>query len=172
MNDRRTQSLFIILCTLFVLNAFSCKSVPPVDTSHTDKQFIEVVKAQTEVITTGKDVESTIGDIKTITDDAKVSGEIPKEKVITLIKYVDQSAEQIKQHNEKVKELNKEIITLEESRINDNKEHAIKIDSLETTIKKLEPYKHRFIVACLILAFIGILIAGYVFLKVKKLLFF
>jgi len=98
-----------------------CRTCPSsVDTTKTDILQADISQTQTDLTATGKDVETSITIIKTITDDAKDSGEIPKEKVATLIKYVDQSAAQIKAHNEIIAGLNKQITAYNKSRISDN----------------------------------------------------
>jgi len=109
--------LFIVFSAFIV----GCRTCPAsVDTNKTDTLQTEIAQTQTDLTATGKDTENTITIIKTITDDAKDSGEIPKEKVVTLIKYIDQSAAQIKAHNEIIAGLNKQITAYNKSRISDN----------------------------------------------------
>lgn len=109
--------LLVLFVSLLVLTG--CTTVAPIDTSKTDGAYVDVIDAETEVIISGKDVESTIAGIKVITDDAKVSGEIPKDKTVMLIQYVDRSATQIKEHNDKIKVLASNIAMLEKSRVAD-----------------------------------------------------
>ena len=126
--------LLVLFVSLLVLTG--CTTIAPIDTSKTDGAYVDVIDAQTEVIISGKDVESSIDGIKVITDGAKESGIITKDKTVTLIKYVDRSAEQIKAHNETIKVLSGKISTLEKSRIDDNKKASGIISGLQKDLDK------------------------------------
>lgn len=157
----RKSSLFLLSALLFA----SCRTVPPVvvSTPETDKLAVET-------IVQGKDLESTISDIKTITDTAKETGSISKPDTVKIIEYVDKSAGQ-------VSALNAKLLAAESSRASDNKKNAGIISGLNTAIaerdkeiKKLISYRYRFFVSCAIIAVIALLIAVYIFLRIKKLL--
>ena len=84
-----------------------CKTVPVViDTTETDSIAVEA-------IVQGKDLESTIDNIKDITDTAKETGVITEKETVKIIEYVDKASGQ-------VKELNAKLIDLEKSRKEDN----------------------------------------------------
>jgi hypothetical protein len=65
MYARTTQSLFIILCALFVFNAMSCRSVPSIvpdngngaNTVRTD--IATITEGQTELAVTGNQITNT-----------------------------------------------------------------------------------------------------------------
>ena len=120
MNGTSKGLFYILLCGLLVSFVSSCRTVPSIDTSKTDLIGVDVMQTQTEIATSGKDLATTIDDIKAITDDAKVSGEISKEKVIKVVEYVDKSAGQVKALNETIAKQTGQISTLEKSRITDN----------------------------------------------------
>ena len=102
-----------------------CKTVPIViDTNQTDE-------IATETIVKGKDLESTISDIKAITDDAKQSGSINTQNTIKIIEYVDTASDQ-------VKDLNRKILDLEKSRKIDNAVFGKTIGTLSSKIETLE----------------------------------
>lgn len=123
------KNVILLIVSVFIFA--SCRTVPiALDTSKTDKLFVDVIDTQSKVVDTGNEVASTIENIKDITDDAKTTGEISKEKVVTLIKYVDRSAEQIKEHNTIVNDLTRKIIELERYRISDN-ENASKVIAIK-----------------------------------------
>ena len=171
MNEWGKYVLGVLLCcACLVSNA--CRTLPSVDTSKTDGLFVDVIDTQTKVVDTGNDVEKTIVNIKVITDDAKGTGEIPKDKIVTLIKYVDHSSEQIKAHNEIVKDLTGKITELEKSRQEDNGKYAKQIDDMSKNINKLKPFRSRFFVASGVILLLVLAIAVYIVLKVKKLLIF
>ena len=162
------RKLLIILACLFAL--VGCTTVAPIDTSKTDGAYVDVIDAQTEVIISGKDVESIIEGIKVITDDAKVSGEIPKDKTVTLIQYVDRSAAQIKAHNETVKVLSGKISTLEKSRIDDNKKSSGIISGLQKDLDKAKAKAGIYFKWAAIASIIAIGLAAIMFLpKLLKL---
>ena len=97
------KRLLILLPVLLL----SCKTVPVViDTTETDSIAVEA-------IVQGKDLESTIDDIKDITDTAKETGVITEKETVKIIEYVDKASGQ-------VKELNSKLIDLEKSRKEDN----------------------------------------------------
>ena len=101
----------------------SCKTMPVViDTIETDK-------IATDTIVSGKDLETTINDIKVITDYAKQTGEIKQPEKI--IEYVDKASGQVAQ-------LNGKILDLERSRKYDNKKHAEIIASFSAQIAELK----------------------------------
>lgn len=161
----------LLLACLFAFTLGSCKTIPAIDTSKTDALFFYVIETQTEVITTGNDVANTIDDIKAITDDAKATGEIPKEKVITLSKYVDQSAEQIKAHNAVVKTLTGKITELERSRINDNSNASKVIADKQSEIDREKIKASIFFRWALIATGIALVLAGMLWLpKVLKII--
>ena len=113
------KRLLFLSCLLLA----SCKTMPAViDTIETDK-------IATDTIVSGKDLETTIGDIKAITDNAKLTGEIKQpEKVI---EYVDKASGQVAQ-------LNGKILDLESSRKDDNKRHAEIIATFSAQIADLK----------------------------------
>ena len=101
----------------------SCKTMPVViDTIETDK-------IATDTIVSGKDLETTINDIKVITDYAKQTGEIKQPEKI--IEYVDKASGQVAQ-------LNGKIFDLENSRKDDNKKHAEIIASFSAQVAELK----------------------------------
>lgn len=113
------KRLLFLSCLLLV----SCKTMPVViDTIETDK-------IATDTIVSGKDLETTIGDIKAITDDAKLTGEIKQTDKV--IEYVDKASGQVSQ-------LNGKILDLENSRKDDNKNHAEIITSFSAQIADLK----------------------------------
>jgi len=122
------------------------------------------MQTQTEIVSTGNDVANTIDDIKAITDGAKVTGEIPKEKVVTLIKYVDQSAEQIKAHNAVVKTLTGKISELERSRIADNSSASKAIADKQSEIDREKIKASIFFRWALIATGIALVLAGILWL--------
>ena len=172
MKNETKKSGVIVLYILCVLFAFiSCQTVTPIDTSKTDVLFVDVIETQTEVVSTGNNIANTIGDIKAITDDAKVTGEIPKEKVVTLIKYVDQSEEQIKAHNAVVKTLTGKITELERLRIADNSNASKAIADKQGEIDKEKIKASIFFRWALIASGIALALAGIMFLpKLLKLI--
>jgi len=171
MNETAKRSCMLLLACMFAFTLGSCKTIPAIDTSKTDGLFVDVIETQTEVITTGNDVANTIDDIKAITDDAKVTGEIPNEKVVTLIKYVDQSAEQIKAHNAVVKTLSGKITELERSRIIDNSNASKVIADKQGEIDKEKIKASIFFRWALIATGIALALAGIMFLpKLLKLI--
>ena len=162
------KKIFILLICFALV---SCHSVPAIDTTKTDLLAIDVMETQTEIVSTGKDVEATISDIKEITDEAKTTGEIPKEKVTTLIKYVDLSAEQIKKHNEKTEKLTKKISELERSRIIDNSQNAKAIADKETQYQRDKVKASIFLKWALIATVCALVLAGFLFWpKIKTIL--
>lgn len=129
------KNIILLIVSVFILA--SCHTVPvALDTLKTDKLFVDVIDTQSKVVDTGNEVASTIDKVKDITDDAKTTGEIPKEKVVTLIKYVDQSSEQMKAHNATVTDLTSKITALERSRISDNEDASKVIASKQNEIDK------------------------------------
>lgn len=113
------KRLLLLSCLLLA----SCKTMPAViDTIETDKKA-------TDTIVSGKDLETTIGDIKEITDDAKLTGEIKQPGRI--IEYVDKASGQVAQ-------LNYKILDLESSRKDDNKRHAEIIATFSAQIADLK----------------------------------
>lgn len=169
MNGRNEKLVLVVLLCLFAFN--SCRTVTSIDTSKTDEKFIDVIDSQTEVITSGKEIENTIDDIKVITDDAKATGEIPKDKVHTIIKYVDLSSEQIKDHNEKIKVLIGKITDLERSRITDNLEASKLIADKQTEIDKSKIKASIFFKWALIATVLALVLAGILWLpKLLKLI--
>ena len=122
------KRLLILLPVLLL----SCKTVPAViDTSETDS-------IAAETIVQGKDLESTIDDIKDITDTAKETGVITEKETVKIIEYVDKASGQ-------VKELNEKLIDLEKSRKEDNLKSGNVISKItnelivsrETALKRL-----------------------------------
>lgn len=138
-----------------------CKSVPtPIDTNKTDGIAVET-------IVNGKDLEKTIDDIKTITEDAKNAGVIAKKDTPRVIEYVDKSARQVKQ-------LNAQLLSLEKSRKDDNKKMGDMINSqavvISTLKSKYEAARLALVVSFAVNIVLLILIVGYIIIKVKKLL--
>ena len=171
MNETANRGCMLLFACLFAFTLGSCKTIPTIDTSKTDALFVDVIETQTEVITTGNDVANTIDDIKAITDDAKVTGEIPNEKVVTLIKYVDQSAEQIKAHNAVVKTLTTQITELERSRITDNTDASKAISEKQGEIDREKIKASIFFRWALIATGIALVLAGILWLpKLLKLI--
>lgn len=171
MNETAKRGCMLLLACLFTFTLGSCKTITAIDTSKTDSLFVDVIETQTEVITTGNDVANTIDDIKAITDDAKVTCEIPKEKVITLIKYVDQSAEQIKAHNAVAKTLADKITDLERSRIDDNSNTFKVIAEKQGEIDRQKTKASIFFRWALIATVIAFVLAGILWLpKLLKML--
>ena len=171
MNEPAKRGIMLLSACLLALVLGSCRTVPAIDTSKTDALFVDVIETQAEVITTGSDVANTIDDIKAITDDAKATGEIPKEKVITLIKYVDQSAEQIKAHNAVVKTLTDKITDLERSRITDNSNASKVIADKQGEIDREKIKASIFFRWALIATGIALVLAGILWLpKLLKLI--
>jgi len=117
----------------------SCRTVPTIiDTPETDLKSVSVMQAQTEIVSTGKDLQSSIATIKVITDEAKSTGEIPKEKVQTVIKYVDNSAMQIEKLNIQIQDQTKNIAELEQSRIKDNTDFGKELSELTKNNQELK----------------------------------
>lgn len=126
---------YLLLIPLII----SCKTAPTIiDTPKTDLKAVDVMQAQTEIVSTGKDLQSSIATIKVITDEAKSTGEIPKEKVQTVIKYVDNSAMQIEKLNIQIQDQTKNIAELEQSRIQDNSIFVTELSKRNTENQKLK----------------------------------
>ena len=171
MNETAKRSIMLLCSCLFAFTLGSCKTIPAIDTSKTDGLFVDVIETQTEVITTGNDVANTIDNIKTITDDAKATGEIPKEKIITLIKYVDQSAEQISEHIENIKKLTRQNNELNKSRILDTSNASKVIADKQGEIDREKMKASIFFRWALIATGIALALAGIMFLpKLLKLI--
>ena len=122
------KRLLILLPVLLL----SCKTVPVViDTTEADSIAVEA-------IVQGKDLGSTIDDIKDITDTAKETGVITEKETVKIIEYVDKASGQ-------VKELNAKLIDLEKSRKEDNLKSGNVISKItnelivsrETALKRL-----------------------------------
>jgi len=162
-------ALLLIVFSAFIIGCRTCPA--SVDTTKTDTLQTEIAQTQTDLTDTGKDTETTITIIKTITDDAKVTGEIPKEKVVTLIKYVDQSAAQIKAHNEIIAGLNKQITAYNKSRISDNLSASLIIADKENKYHAEKNKSSGLLKWALIASFIALVLACILFLpKLIKIL--
>lgn len=171
MNGRNERTILaMVICYLcFILG--SCRTVPAIDTSKTDLLGIDVMQTQTEIATSGKDLESTIDDIKAITDDAKVTGDIPKEKVVKVIEYVDKSASQVKALNEMISKQTGKISTLEKSRITDNADSSKAIADKQNEVDKAKIKASIFLRWALISTGIALVFAGILwFPKLLKLI--
>ena len=135
-----------------------CKTVPVViDTTETDSIAVEA-------IVQGKDLESTIDNIKDITDTAKETGVITEKETVKIIEYVDKASGQ-------VKELNAKLIDLEKSRKEDNLKSGNVITQItneligsrETALKRL----NTIIILSSILALLIVSGILYVIIKLK-----
>ena len=135
-----------------------CKTVPVViDTTETDSIAVEA-------IVQGKDLESTIDNIKDITDTAKETGVITEKETVKIIEYVDKASGQ-------VKELNAKLIDLEKSRKEDNLKSGNVISKItneliasrETALKRL----NAIIILSSILALLIVSGILYVIIKLK-----
>lgn len=128
--------MFIILSIVLLAG---CLSVPAtIDTSKTDTLAVDVMKAQTEIVSTGKDLQASIETVKVITDEAKTTGEIQKYQVQTVIKYVDNSAMQIEKLNIQIQDQTKNIAELEQSRIKDNTDFGKELSELTKNNQELK----------------------------------
>lgn len=67
---------------------------------------------QTEIASTGATVAGDIATVKEITDVAKITGEIPKESVPTVIKYVDKAHDDVAELNKLIEKQTKNISTM------------------------------------------------------------
>jgi len=158
--SRKRMFLAFLSCgALFAL--VSCKTVTTaIDTSNTDKLAIET-------IVQGKDLEATITDIKTITDNAKETGEISKPDTVKIIEYVDKSKTQ-------VTELNTKLLASETSRIEDNKKMGNTINEQASTISSLKDQrdaaKKWLFISLIINAVLILFTTIYIILKLKKLI--
>lgn len=161
----------ILLCTLCFLFA-GCASAPSIiDTSKTDLLGVDVMQTQTDIAVSGKDIASTIDDLKVITDSAKETGEIPKEKVVKVIEYVDRSASQVKTLNETISKHTGQITSLEKSRITDNANASKVIAEKQTEIDKQKIKASIFLRWALIATGIALVLAGILWLpKLLKLI--
>ena len=164
MNGRNERTILaMVICYLcFILG--SCRTVPAIDTSKTDLLGVDVMQTQTEIVFTGKDLESTIDDIKTLTDDAKVTGEIQKDKVIKVVEYVDKSVVQVKALNEMISKQTGQISTLEKSRITDNSVASKAIADKQGEIDKEKIKASIFFRWALIATVIALALAGILWL--------
>jgi hypothetical protein len=117
----------------------SCRTVPTIiDTPETDLKSVSVMQAQTEIVSTGKDLQASIESVKVITDEAKTTGEIQKYQVQTVIKYVDNSAMQIEKLNIQIQDQTKNIAELEQSRIKDNTDFGKELSELTKNNQELK----------------------------------
>ena len=117
----------------------SCKTAPVIfDTHETDLKSFDVIQAQNEITSTGNELQSSIATVKVITDEAKSTGDIPKEKVQTVIKYVDNSAMQIEKLNIQIQDQTKNIAELEQSRIKDNTTFGKELSELTKNNQELK----------------------------------
>lgn len=134
----------IIICACLVFA--SCASTPAPSVSAT----------QTEIATTGATLTGDIATVKEITDKAKTTGEISKQDLPVVIKYVDKSAEEVKTLNALIAKHTGELV--EQSKV---------IGQLQVEVTKYKPYRERFFVLAIICVLI---IAGFVALKLRKVL--
>jgi hypothetical protein len=161
MNGRNAKTVLVILCGVFIVAISSCATVPvSIDTHETDK-------LATETIVQSKDLESTISDIKVITDKAKESGEISKPDTVKIIEYVDKSKTQ-------AVELNAKLLASEKSRKADNEKMGNIINEQESTISVLEnkyrSAKNIMVISIAVNVLFSLCLAGYIILKLKKLI--
>lgn len=171
MNERRIPRFVFILACLCAFAFSSCRTVPALDTSKTDLAGIEVMKTQTDIAVSGKDLASTIDDIKAITDSAKKSGELSKDKVIKVVEYVDRSSSQVKELNETITKQTGQISTLEKSRITDNSVASKAIADKQSEIDKAKIKASIFFRWALIATGIALVLAGILWLpKLLKLI--
>ena len=171
MNERRISRFVFVLACLCAFAFSSCRTVPSLDTSKTDLAGIEVMEMQTDIAVSGKDLASTIDDIKAITDDAKDSGELPKEKVIKVVEYVDKSATQVKALNETIAKQTGQITALEKSRITDNSAASKAIAEKQGEIDREKIKASIFFRWALIATGIALILAGILWLpKLLKLI--
>lgn len=171
MNERRISRFVFILACLCIVAFSSCRTVPSLDTSKTDLAGIEVMETQTDIAVSGKDLASTIDDIKTITDNAKETGDLSKDKVIKVVEYVDKSAVQVKALNETIAKQTGQISTLEKSRITDNSVASKAIADKQGEIDREKIKASIFFRWALISTVIAIVLAGILWLpKLLKLI--
>ena len=170
MNDWKKYVLGVVLCcACLVFNA--CRTVTVLDTSKTDLAGIEVMETQTDIAVSGKELSATIDVIKTITDSAKDSGELTKEKVIKVIEYVDKSSSQVKSLNETISKQTAQISMLEKSRVNDNYKAEKAIAYKQGEIDKEKIKASIFLRWALIATGIALILAGILWLpKLLKLI--
>ena len=136
-NETRKTMLYIVLCVMFIFTFNSCKTLPiALDTSNTDTHAVDVMQTQTDITGSAKELESTIGNIKDITDTAKTTGELSKEKIVKVIEYVDKSSSQVKVLNETIAKQTEQIATLEKSRIEDNSSASKLVSNKQNQIDK------------------------------------
>lgn len=172
MNGRHAQIILAMAICYCLFFLGSCRTVPNIlDTTKTDLIAVDVMQTQTEIVSTGKDIEATISDIKTITDDAKVTGEIPKEKVVKVVEYVDRSASQVKTLNETISKQTVQITVLEKSRITDNQDSSKLIAEKQTEIDKQKIKASIYFKWALIATVIALVLSGILWLpKLLKLI--
>ena len=149
-----------------------CHSLPiSVDTSKTDLLALDVVTTQTEIASTGKEVQASIEAVKVITDEAKATGEIQKDKTEVVIKYVDKSASLIASLNQQIKKQTEQIANSEKSRITDNKNNSdlvLKFSEQVASLKRKVSFRGNVIVILSsTLAIISICGIIYVVIKIK-----
>jgi hypothetical protein len=161
MNGRNAKIVSVVLCGVFIVVISSCATVPvSIDTHETDSLAIET-------IVQGKDLEATITDIKTITDKSKETGEISKPDTVKIIEYIDKSKTQ-------VIELNAKLLASEKSRKADNEKMGNIINEQESTISVLENKYHSakniMFISIAVNVLFSLCIAGYIMLKLKKLI--
>ena len=163
------KRMFVILSIVLLAG---CHSIPTtIDTSKTDELAIDVMAGQTEIASTAKDVQSSIETVKVITDESKVTGEIPKEKIPLVIKAIDNSSELISILNEQIKNQSNKIAESEKSRINDNKKHSdiiVKFSEQIDALKRKASFRGKVvIILSSTLAIISICGIIYIVIKIK-----
>lgn len=164
MNGRHAQVILaMVVCYLcFILG--SCRTMPDIDTSKTDFIGIDIMQTQTEIAISGKDLASTIDNIKVITDETKISGEISKDKIVKVIECIDRSSIQVKTMNETIAKQTGQIASLEKSRISDNANASKVIADKQNEIDNTKIKASIFFRWALIASGIALVLAGILWL--------
>jgi malonyl CoA-acyl carrier protein transacylase len=147
--------IYIFLAVIFLS---SCSTVPHGGVT----SAVDIMEAQTVITGTATELSASIEAVKTITDETKRSGEIPKEKTREVIKYIDLSSSLVASLKEELSGQTARVAEFERRRIEDNAKYESSIDDLTSKNASLKEKLSARLVVILILSFV---IIGYSVIK-------
>jgi ribosomal protein L10 len=170
----KAMLLVVLYCVCFIA-LVSCQSIAQVSTAQTDGLFTEVVKGQTAIAASGKEIADTSKVLTDTVTDIANAGTVTKEQIKTLVVYTDKNTglvAQVKTLNEKIDQQGLVIDQTSKSRLSDNASFSAVI------AQKIEAYKAEQIKAstrlgwALIATGIALVLAGIIWLPkiIKKII--
>jgi hypothetical protein len=177
MNGRNEKSFLVVLCLMCIIVFSACQTtshVITVDTPKTDGIIADIQTAQTDVAKTAQGASDSADVIKETVKEIADTKVITETQIKTLTVYTDKESGQRKILSDKIDEVTGLLNEATKSHIQDNQDNSVKIGTIQTELDKVKVsrdwYKSlsfKLIVICSVLI---LSIAGYVVLRIKKII--